>query len=161
MSIRAALGAGSLSLIVQLLVESVMLAMCGGLIGIPFAFGILRVLVAFSPGNLPLPDRIQIDVCALAFSICLSVASGITLGVAPAWKASSFNRVSNIAENDRGSSAGLRHNKLRAMLAVMEIGMAFVLLVGAGLLLRSFMNLANVYPGFEPKNLVTFSVALP
>src|SRR5215831_8965832 len=77
MSIRAALGAGSLSLIVQLLVESVMLAMCGGLIGIPFSFGILLVLVAFNPGNIPMPDRIQIDVWAFIFTIACSVASGI------------------------------------------------------------------------------------
>ena len=161
MAIRTALGARRVSLITQLLIESIVLATCGGLIGIPFAFGILRLLLAFNPGNIPMLDQIHIDAWTLLFTVLCSVTSGILSGLAPAVRAKDVDVATTIAEAGKGASVGRSQNKLRSTLAVLEIALAFVLLVGSGLLLRSFVKLTSVHPGFDSRNVMTFSVALP
>jgi putative ABC transport system permease protein len=160
-AIRAALGATRASLTRQLLIESVALAGCGGLLGIPISIGMLRLLVNLSPGRIPMLDQIHIDLPVLAFTIACSFMSGVLAGLAPAVRAGSVNVADTMADGNRSSSGGLRHSRLRAALAVVEIAMALVLLIGAGLLLRSYLALANVPPGFDPANVLTFSVALP
>jgi putative ABC transport system permease protein len=159
-AVRAAIGATRASLTMQLLLESVVLALCGGLPGIPLAFGLLRLLVALSPASIP-ADRIHMDTAALFFSVICSVASGILAGLAPAFRAGNVDIVETMAEGARSAAGGLRHSRLRAALAVSEIALALALFIGAGLLLRSFAKLANVSPGFDPRNVLTFSVALP
>jgi predicted permease len=161
MAIRAALGATRSSLTSQLLLESIALAGCGGLLGIPVALGMLRLLVMFSPGRIPMLDGIRIDTSALVFVLACSGLSGILSGLAPALRAGAVNIADTIAEGNRGASGGLRHRRLRFALAVFEVAMALVLLVGAGLLLRSYVKLSKVSPGFDPDNVLTFSVALP
>jgi putative ABC transport system permease protein len=161
MAIRTALGARRGSLIAQLLIECVLLAACGGLIGIPFGFGILRFLLAFNTGNIPMLDQVRIDTVTLLFTVLCSVTTGILFGLAPALRAKDVDLATAIADGGRGTSFGLPHNKLRSTLVVLEIALAFVLLIGAGLLLRSFVKLNSVHPGFDSRNVMTFSVALP
>jgi len=160
-AIRAALGATRSTLAIQLLLESLVLAGCGGLLGIPVAIGMMRLLVALSAGKIPMSDRVHMDVAVLGFTIACSVLSGMVFGLVPALRARSLNLSEAIAEGSRGASAGIHQNRFRSMLAVLEIALAFVLLVGAGLLMRSFIKLSNVYPGFDPTNVLTFSAALP
>jgi putative ABC transport system permease protein len=161
MAIRTALGARRGSLISQVLIECVLLAVCGGLIGIPFAFGILRFLLAFNTGNIPMLDQVRIDTGTLLFTVLCSVTTGILFGLVPALRAKDVDLATTIADGGRGTSFGLPHNKLRSTLVVLEITLAFVLLIGAGLLLRSFVKLNRVHPGFDSRNVMTFSVALP
>jgi predicted permease len=161
MAIRTALGATRLTLIAQLLSESFVLAACGGLLGIPFSFALLRILLAVNPGSIVMPDQIHINTAALIFTVVCSAACGVMSGLAPALRAKNVDVAGSIAEAGRNASVGFRHSKLRPMLAVLEIAMAFILLTGAGLLLRSFLKLTSVNPGFDSRNLLTFSVALP
>jgi putative ABC transport system permease protein len=161
MAIRAALGASRSSLTIQLLLESVVLAGCGGLLGVPVALGMLRLLVMFSTDKIPMVDQIRIDASMLVFALACSGLSGILSGLAPALRAGAVNIADTIAEGNRGASGGLRHSRLRFALVVFEIAMALVLLVGAGLLLRSYVKLSKVSPGFDPDHVLTFSVALP
>jgi len=158
-AVRAAMGATGGVLTAQLLIESVALAASGGLLGVPVAFGVLRVLVSLAPGRVP--EGIHTDAVALIFAGVCSVVSGILAGLAPALRARRIDVAAGMAEGSRGSAGGIRHNRLRSVLAVSEIAMALVLLIGAGLLLRSFQKLANVSPGFDSENVLTFSVALP
>ena len=159
-AVRAALGATGASLALQLLAESVFLALCGGLLGIPLSFALLRVFAIFSSAKIP-ANQIHIDVVALVFSIACSVMSGMLTGLAPAFRARRVDVAMAMAERSRASSGGVRQNRLRSALAISEIALALVLLIGAGLLLRSFVKLANVSPGFDPSNVLTFAVALP
>src|SRR5262249_21469055 len=144
-----------------LLIECVVLSACGGLIGIPVAFGILRLLLASDPGNIPMLGRIHIDAWTLLFTLLCSIIAGILFGLAPALRTKHVDVATKIAAGGRGTSFGLPQNKLRSTLAVLEIALAFVLLVGAGLLLRSFVKLTRVHPGFDSRNVTIFSVALP
>jgi len=159
-AIRSALGANGVSMTSQLLTESVFLSLCGGLTGVPLSFALLRLFVVFSPVRIPV-DQIHIDVVVLIFSIVCSVLSGVLTGLAPAFRARRIDVAAAMAEGNRSSNAGVRQNRLRSALAVSEIALALVLLVGAGLLLRSFVKLADVSPGFDPNNVLTFAVALP
>jgi putative ABC transport system permease protein len=140
--------------------ESVFLAICGGLAGIPLSFALLRLFAVFSPARIPL-EQIHVDIIALIFTIACSVMAGILTGLAPAFRARRVDVAMTMAEGSRGSSSGMRQNRLRSALAVSEIALALVLLVGTGLLLRSFVKLTNVSPGFDPSNVLTFAVALP
>lgn len=160
MAIRAALGASRFELARQLLLESVLLASCGGSLGIVIATGLLRLFVTLSPGDLPRLDQASIDPLTLLFTLMCSIFAGLLFGLAPA--ARSKVKVSEIlAEGTRGSTLGLRGDRLRSTLLVVEITMAALLLIGGGLLLRSFQKLASVPPGFDPNHTLTFSLALP
>ena len=160
-AIRAALGATRSVLCAQVFIESLALAGCGGILGIPLAFVMMRVLVSLSPGKIPMLDRIHIDLTVLGFSVACSVLTGMAAGLLPAVRARNLNLSAAIADGSRGASAGLHQNRFRFALAAFEIGLAFVLLIGAGLLSRSFIKLSNVAPGFDPTNVLTFSVSLP
>ncbi len=159
-ALRAALGATRTDLIRQLLAESVLLAVVGAMVGLGIAYGAVRGLVATVPVDLLRVDAIQIDGTVLAFTLAIAIVTGLLFGIAPAVHASRADL--HDALKDGARSAGERGGHwLRRTLVVAEVALALTLLVGAGLLIRSFARLQGVDPGFEPTNLVTFSVALP
>jgi len=160
-SIRAALGAGRGRLIRQLLTESVVLAVCGGIAGVILARWGLDALLALAPTSLPRISEIHLDSGVLLFSLALSVVTGLVFGIAPAWLAARADVNEALKQGTRGSTEGGARGRLRSALVVIEVTFALVLLGGAGLLARSFMQLANVDPGFIPENATLMRLSLP
>ena len=159
-AVRAALGGGRRRIVRQMLTESAVLAGGGALLGLLLAWWGIRVLVALRPGNLPRIDQVQIDGTVLLFTAGATVLSALVFGAAPALRAASTNLADALKE--RGSdSGGVRGNRLRTVLVVSEVGLSMVLLIGAGLMLRSFAKLQQVEPGFDSENVITFSVPIP
>ena len=160
-SIRAALGAGRARLVRQLLTESVVLAVCGGVSGIILAWLGLDALLALAPTSLPRISEIHLDLGVLLFSLALSVFTGLVFGIAPAWLAARADVNEALKQGTRGSTEGGARGRLRSALVVIEVTFALVLLGGAGLLARSFMQLARVDPGFIPENATLLRLSLP
>ena len=160
-SIRAALGAGRARLIRQLLTESVVLAVCGGLAGVILAWLGLNALLALAPTTLPRMGEIHLDSTVLLFSLALSVVTGLVFGIAPALLAARADVNEALKQGTRGSTEGGARGRLRSALVVLEVTFALVLLGGAGLLTRSFMQLAHVDPGFNPENATVLRLSLP
>jgi putative ABC transport system permease protein len=160
-SIRAALGAGRGRLIRQLLTESVVLAVCGGIAGVILARWGLDALLALAPTSLPRISEIHLDSGVLLFSLALSVVTGLVFGIAPAWLAARADVNEALKQGTRGSTEGGARGRLRSALVVIEVTFALVLLGGAGLLARSFMQLANVDPGFIPESATLMRLSLP
>ena len=160
-SIRAALGAGRGRLIRQLLTESVVLAVCGGIAGVFLAKWGLDALLALAPTNLPRSGEIRLDPGILLFSLGLSIFTGLLFGSAPAWLAARADVNEALKQGTRGSTEGGARGRLRSALVVVEVTLALVLLGGAGLLARSFMQLAHVDPGFIPENATVLRLSLP
>jgi putative ABC transport system permease protein len=161
-AIRAALGAGRGALIRQLLTESCVLAAIGGALGVLLARFGLNALVRFSPPDLPrMIEGIPLDGTTLAFTALITLATGIIFGVMPAWQASNPALARELAETARGSSAGHRRHFARAALVVGEVALSLVLLIGAGLTIRSFGRLLAQNLGFVPEHLVTMLIGLP
>jgi predicted permease len=161
MAIRAALGAGSRRLIAQMLTESLLLALAGGAAGILLAQAGIRMLLALSPDNLPRLAGIGIDARVLAFTLGISILTGIVFGLLPAWSAARLSLGEGLKESGRAVSGGRASLRLRRALVVSETALALVLLVGAGLLIRSFQRMESVSPGFRPDNILTMRVELP
>src|SRR5262245_25259115 len=160
-AIRAALGAGRGRVIRQLLTESAALALVSGLLGLGLAALGVRALVALAPQDTPRLDEVTIDPGVLGFTACVSLLTGMLFGLAPAWKASRSNPNEALKEGGRGSSGGLRLRQTRGLLVVVECAMAVALLASAGLMIRSFMRLQSVNPGFKPEGLLLARVSLP
>src|SRR4051812_29604773 len=160
-SIRAALGAGRGRLIRQLLTESVVLAVCGGAAGVVLAKWGLDALIAFAPSDLPRSGDIQLNSAVLLFSLGLSVVTGLIFGIAPAWLAARADVNEALKQGTRGSTEGGARGRLRSALVVIEVIFALVLLGAAGLLARSFMQLAHVDSGFIPENATMMRLSLP
>jgi putative ABC transport system permease protein len=160
-SIRAALGAGRGRLIRQLLTESVVLAIFGGAAGVLLARWGLDALLALAPTNLPRITEIHLDPGVLLFSLALSIITGLLFGIAPAWLAARADVNEALKQGTRGSTEGGVRGRLRSALVVIEVTFALVLLGGAGLLARSFMQLAHVDPGFIPENATLLRLSLP
>jgi putative ABC transport system permease protein len=158
-SVRAALGASRARLIRQLLTESVLLALLGGFAGVLLAVWAIPSLVGLSPLDIRALGQISINRDVLAFSVAASLLSGILFGLAPALHASRVNLNVTLKEGER-SRAGT-HRRTRSTLAVAEIALSLVLLVGAGLLVKSFVRLMQVDPGFDPSHLLVFNIGLP
>jgi len=160
LAIRAALGAGQLRLIRQLLTESLMLALLGGLLGFLFARWGVALIIAFSPGDIPRLDEVSIDGRVLLFTFAASLLTGMLFGLVPALQSSKIDLNTSLKEGARSSSGTTRH-RLRRYLVVAEIALALVLLIGAGLLINSFKRLLDVDPGFNPQNVLTMQLYLP
>ncbi|MFQ5740753.1 MAG: ABC transporter permease, partial [Acidobacteriota bacterium] len=159
-AVRAALGGGQGRIIRLMLVESGVLSLAGGLAGLGLAWAGIRMLLTIRPEHLPRLEQVGLDGTVLVFTFGLTLLAGVVSGLAPAVKASKPNLSDSL--KDRGSgTAGIRSNKLRASLVVLEVALSMVLLIGAGLLLRSFVALQRVEPGFETDNVLTFSLPLP
>ena len=161
LAVRTALGASRGRIVMQLLVESVMRALVGGSLGVAIAYGTLAAFRVYLPARLPRFDEVQIDGRVLIFVVVVSVITAIVFGLVPAVRASRSDTVSTLREGGRGLAGSMRHDRLRRSLVVAEVALSFVLLVGAGLLLRS-LNAMLVQPrGFETANTLTAYVALP
>jgi putative ABC transport system permease protein len=160
-AIRTALGAGRLRLIRQLLTESVMLSLLGGVAGLLIARWGIDILVSFRPDNLPRIDEISIDGRVVAFTFGVSLLTGILFGLVPAVHASKPDINETLKEAGGRGNAGTGLHRFRNGLVVTEVALALVLLIGAGLLIKSFIRLQEINPGFEPQNLLTMSLSLP
>ncbi len=157
-AIRSALGAGRRRVLSQLLTESALLAIAGGALGLLLAeWGTQGVLKLVSD-SLPRAAEVGLDGRVLLFAVAISLLSGILFGLAPALKTSQLNVQATLREGGRGSSS--RH-RVQAIFVATEMGMAVVLLIGAGLMLRTLSSLWSVSPGFDPHHVLTFDVGLP
>jgi putative ABC transport system permease protein len=158
-AIRLALGANRSRIIRQMLTESVLLSTLGGIAGLMLAWFGTRLLVAIQPANLPRLDAIAIDYRVFAFCTILCIFTPILFGLAPALHGSRANLAEVLKRGGRGSSQG--GHKLRNILVVVEIALSLVLLIGGGLLIRTFVSLQQVHLGYDPDNVLTFRVSLP
>ena len=161
MAIRGALGAGRWRIVRQLLTESVLLSLIGGSFGFLVAIWGTPLLVSMIPEKVPRIHEINVDFRVLGFALMISVATGALFGLAPALHASRVDLNESLKEGARGTTAGLRQNRLRGFLIVSEVSLAVVLMIGAALLTKSFVRLLDVKPGFDPSHTLTMEVALP
>jgi predicted permease len=159
-AIRAALGAGRTRLIRQFLTESVLLAFFGGLGGLLIAFWGIKVLVALGPRDIPQLDQITIDGKVLGFTLAVSLLTGLIFGLVPALQASRPDLNETLKEGGRSSAGGFGVDRVRRVLIVSEIALSLVLLIGAGLLIKSFIRLQDVNLGFNPDHLLTMNLQL-
>jgi putative ABC transport system permease protein len=161
-AIRVALGAQRGQMIYQLLTESLMLALLGGLMGTLFAFLGLRTLVRFSPPDLPRGwEGIYLDWATLGFTALLTLATGVIFGLVPALQASNPALARELHESSQGSGASRHRQRLRAALVVSEVALSLMLLVMAGLAVRSFNRLVSQQLGFNPEHVVSMGIGLP
>jgi predicted permease len=161
MGIRVALGASRSQLVVQLLTESLLLALCGGglaLLSVTWLVGLLLKLV---PTNIPRLNEVGFDVSMLGFAFGISVLTGFLFGLFPALQASRPDILTGLKDGSKGAGSGMRQVRFRNALVVAEFALSLVLLIGAGLLLRSFFQLLNVNPGFDPHNALVARIWLP
>ena len=160
-AIRAALGAGRARVVRQFLTESIVLSLMGGVAGL--AISALSIVIArkMHPGNIPRLDELGMDYRVLGFTLAISILTGVVFGLAPALRASRVDLAENLKAGGKGSLGSgwsIRHDKLRGALVITELAISLPLLVGAGLLVRSFVRLANVQPGFNPQHVVSMNV---
>lgn len=159
-AVRAALGAGRSRIVRQLLTESLLIAFVGGVTGTVLAVWGTKALLTLAPANLPRVNAVQVDLRILLLSFGVSLVCGVIFGLVPALTASKFNLVGSLKESDR-TEAGGRRQWLRRTFVVAEVAVALVLLISAGLLVRSFGKLLDVRPGFDPQNTITLRLSLP
>src|SRR5262245_16456763 len=159
MAIRAALGAGRLRVMRQLLTESLLLATLGGLAGALLARWGAQLIKASTSLNMPRLDETRLDLRALGFTLIVSLLTGLIFGLAPAWQASRLDLNETLKEG--GRSGGGARRGFRGALVVVEVALSLVLLLGAGLMIRSFSNLQNAPLGFAPENVLTMQINLP
>jgi len=158
-AIRAALGASHGRVIRQLLTESILLSGAGGALGLLLAFWATHAVLNTLPGTLPRASEVSLDSRVLLFTLGVSLFAGIVFGLAPALKASRANLQEVLKESGRGAS-GARH-RIQGVFVAVEVAMALVLLVGAGLMIRSLAALWRVNPGFNPSHAITFNLSMP
>ena len=158
-SIRAALGAGRSRIVRQLLTESIVLALAGGLVGLVVAFFGTQLLLVLSRGQLPLAFEVSIDARVLLFSLAISLVTGVLFGLVPAFRASAAALQQTLREGGRGLASGASQ-RLRNSLVMGEIALAVILVVGVGLMTRSFMRLLDVDPGFRPERLLVVNFTI-
>ena len=161
MAVRAALGAQRSALIRQLLTESVLLAFLGGLLGLGLSWAATKYFATLGNNNLPQGMPITMDARVLLFMLAISILTGILFGIFPALQLSRTNVNQTLRDEGRGSTGGHRRMQLRGLLVVGQVALSLMLLIGAGLLVRSFSRLLSVEPGFDPQNVLTMNVSLP
>jgi predicted permease len=160
-AIRSALGAERGTLAKDFLRESTVLALAGGVLGLLLAFGGIKLLVALGPASIPRLDAVRIDGRVLLFTLGVSVAAGILFGLAPLLRHTRPDIAGALKEGFRGTTSGRRGVRARTILVFGQVALAFLLMVGSGLLVKSFWHLKNVDPGFEAENVLTLRVSLP
>jgi putative ABC transport system permease protein len=160
-ALRKALGASSPRLVRQLLIESLLLALLGGVVGVCLASVVVPAVRAFSPGSVPRLAETRLDASVLLYSLLLCLITGILFGLVPALQAAGKELHVMLKEGSRGSSEGGGRGRLRGLLVVGEMAVALILMTGAGLLIESFSRLMQINPGFSAANLMTFPVNLP
>jgi predicted permease len=161
-AMRTALGAGRKRVVMQLLTESVLLGLLGGAAGLAIAAGCLFAVRQMHPGNIPRLDELGMDFRALVFTIAISVLTGIVFGLAPAFRASRIDLNTALKAGGRGTLSGglnVKRDKLRGVLVITELAVSLTLLTGAGLLVRSFVRLLSVPPGFNPGHVISMRIA--
>ena len=160
-AVRLAMGAPRSRVVRQLLTESLLLSLTGGAMGLALAYGGVHALVSLLPTGFPRAHDIHVSGPVLAFTLLVSFATGILFGLAPALQASRTDPKEGLQKSGRTSTAGRNQGRLRNALVIAEVSLASVLLIGAGLMLRTFLNLIHLHPGFEQDHLLTASLSLP
>jgi putative ABC transport system permease protein len=160
-TIRMALGASRVRIVRQLLTESLLLAVIGGTVGVLLAFWGIEILLAFNPGQIHRLQQATIDGRVLAWTAAVSLMTGVIFGLAPALQASRPGLNETLKEGGRSGTAGAARNSIRSTLVVAEVALSLTLLIGAGLLIRSFISLRHVDSGVNPSHVVTMQVPLP
>jgi len=159
-ALRTALGAGRFRIVRQMITESVLLALVGGTLGTLLAIWGVDLLITLSADNIPSTAHVRIDGTVLGFTLLISLLTGVLFGLAPALRTTKLNLSESLKEGGRSSSEGAGRNRTRSVLVVIESAVAVVLLVGAGLLVRSLIQLQNTSPGFDAHNVLTMRVDL-
>jgi putative ABC transport system permease protein len=159
-AIRSSLGSSRLQLVRQILTESLLLSFTGGVLGLLIAFWGIDLLVALSPLDLPRVNEVTIDGRVLGFTLAVSVLTGLAFGLIPALQASRPNLTETLKDGERGASGGKGRQRTRGMLVISEVALSLVLMITAGLLIRSFLQLQSVNPGFNVENVLTMRLDL-
>jgi putative ABC transport system permease protein len=160
-ALRTALGAGRLRIMRQMITESVLLALVGGALGTLLAIWGVDLLVTMSAGSIPPTAHVKIDATVLGFTLLISLLTGVLFGLAPALRTMKLNLSASLKEGGRTPGEGAQRNRTRSVLVILESAIAVVLLIGAGLLIRSLIQLQNITPGFDAHNVLTMRVDLP
>jgi putative ABC transport system permease protein len=160
-STRLALGAGRLRIAQQVLTESLLLSLIAAGLGLLLARWAIKGLIAIGPANIPRASQISIDGTVLLVTLLISVLTGISFGLFPAFQSRTTNLVDALNEGARGSSSGPRQHRLRAALVVSQVALSFALLICGGLMFKSFYRLQNVNLGFDPADVLTMQISLP
>jgi putative ABC transport system permease protein len=160
-AVRMALGATRGRIVRQLLTESLLLSTIGGAAGAQLSFWGIGLLLALSPKNIPRLSEIGIDANVFGFTLLISIVSGVLFGLAPALYSSRPDPGESLKSGARALAGGLDRNRVRRLLVMSEVALSFVLLVGAGLMIESFVKLLGVDPGFDPDNVLTLKLSLP
>jgi putative ABC transport system permease protein len=158
MAVRTAMGASRARLVRQLLTESVLLAVVGGGLALLLAVWGIDLLLAFSPASIPRKHEIRVDGAALVFTFTVALITGVLFGLAPAFQVSRFNLNETLKEGARGSTGS--RNRVRSLLVVAEVALSLILLIGAGLLIRSFARLTATDAGFNPQNVAAINLSV-
>ena len=161
MAVRLAIGAGRLRLLRQFLVEGMLLAFMGGGLGLALAVWFKDALAARMPANIPQFHAIELDWIVLLFSFLIVTLSGLAFGALPTLWVSRTDFGPSLQESGRGNSQGKDHQRMRAAFVIVEVALSVVLLVGAGLMVRSFQRVLSTNPGFRPEHVLTASIDLP
>jgi putative ABC transport system permease protein len=160
-ALRTALGASRGRIMRQMITESLLLAICGGALGTLFAAWGVNLLVKLSENSIPPTVQVKIDATVLGFTLLVSVVTGVLFGLAPAFRTAKVNLIDSLKEGSRGEGHSAVRSRTRSALVIFESAVAVVLLIGAGLLIRSLVALQNVNPGFDAHNLLTMRIDLP
>jgi len=160
-AIRAAIGAARRRIVMQFLTESVLLAVVGGVLGVFLAWGGMRLFTTAAPPGFPRLQELALDSHVLAFTLFVSIITGLLFGTIPALQASKPNLVDSLKDSSRSASSGIGRHRLRSTLATVQIALTLVLLIGAGLMINSFMRIQNNNLGMDPHNLLTFDFRFP
>ena len=162
LAVRSALGASRGRIAYELLVESLLLGLFGGVAGLGLAYAAVRALIALSPGNLPRLDDISIDATVLLFTLAISLVAGLLFGTIPILKYAGPHIAAGLRGGGRTASASRERHRTRSTLVIVQVGLALVLLVGSGLMIRTFQAMRHVNPGFtNPSELETLSLGIP
>ena len=160
-AVRTALGASRLRIVRQLLTESVLLSVVSGVIGLAVSVWLVKLLIALTPPDTPRLDEISINWQVFIFTFAMMILAGVAFGLVPALQTSRTDLNETLKESGRTGSMGGTRNRAGSLLIVSEVALSFVLLAGAGLLIKSFMHLREINPGFNPDNVLTMRLSLP